>query len=91
MAVGKIGGILLVLIILGSIGFFGAHFESDITGTTTLDRPDETGLSDAMGFLFQVGTLQIENAPVWLSLIVDILIIAFLILLASMFIPLIPG
>jgi hypothetical protein len=91
MAVGKIGGILLILMILGSIGFFGAHFNSDISGTTSLERPDKTGLGDAFSFLFQVGTFQIDDAPAWLSLFVDILIIVFLVLLASMFIPLIPG
>lgn len=91
MTGGKIGGILLVLVILGCIGFFGAHFESKITGTTSLERPDDIGLFDAMGFLFQVGAFQVDDAPVWLSLIIDILIIIFLVILVSMFIPLIPG
>jgi len=91
MTGGKIGGILLVLIILGAIGFFGAHFEVGVSGTTVLDRPESIGLFDVMSFLFTVGTFQVEDVPVALSLFIDILIVVFLILIASMFIPTIPG
>lgn len=91
MAVGKIGGILLILLILGSIGFFGAHFDTDISGSTSLDRPDSIGLFDAMSFLFEVGSFQANDVPVALSLFIDILMVVFLVLIASMFIPTIAG
>ncbi len=91
MAVGKIGGVLLILIILGCIGFFGPKLGASVSGTTELERPESVNLFTAMSFLFEVGTFQAEDVPTWLSLFIDILIIVFLVLVASMFIPTIPG
>jgi hypothetical protein len=92
MAVGKIGGILLILIILACIGVFGSHFDVPMSGTTSLDRPQESlSLWSVMGFLFSAGTFQAEDVPFWLSSFIDILLIVFIVLIASMFIPTISG
>jgi hypothetical protein len=91
MTGGKIGGILLILIILGCIGIFGSHFGSDISGTTALERPEGLSLFSVIGFLWDAGTFQANDIPTWLGAFIDILIIVFLIIIVSMFIPSIPG
>jgi hypothetical protein len=92
MTGGKIGGILLVLIILGTIGYFGVHFGVGVSGTTSLERPQGIGiLFSTIDFLWDAGTFQVEDIPVFLSAFIDILMVVFLVLILSMFLPTIAG